>query len=304
MESQSQKIQPELSRDSAQSSAGFLSQDQRDILRIFLRNRLSVLGLGIVVFWIVFAFIGPALAPFPPQQMDFIHKLSPPGAAHPLGTDWLGRDVLSRLLHGTSITLLIGVIPIAIAIVIGVPTGAIAGYFGGRVETLIMRTADIFLSVPALVLAIAVTAALGPSLVNAMIAVSVVWWPWYTRLIHSQALSLSKRVFVEAAIGLGASHRAIIIRHLLPNMASSIFVRGSLDLGFAVLTMAGLGFIGMGAQAPSPEWGLAVSLGRRFMPEFWWISVFPGLAIFSVVLGFNLLGDGIRDAMDPEIRGR
>lgn len=304
MESQTQKIQSELSRDSAESSAGFLSQDQRDILRIFLRNRLSVLGLGIVVFWIVFAFIGPALAPFPPQQMDFIHKLSPPGAAHPLGTDWLGRDVLSRLLHGTSITLLIGVIPIAIAIVIGVPTGAIAGYFGGRVETLIMRTADIFLSVPALVLAIAVTAALGPSLVNAMIAVSVVWWPWYTRLIHSQALSLSKRVFVEAAIGLGASHRAIIIRHLLPNMASSIFVRGSLDLGFAVLTMAGLGFIGMGAQAPSPEWGLAVSLGRRFMPEFWWISVFPGLAIFSVVLGFNLLGDGIRDAMDPEIRGR
>ncbi len=297
-------IQSDLSGDAERSRNGFLTQDQRDILRIFLRNRLSVLGLGIVVFWIVFAFIGPALAPFPPQQMDFVHKLSPPSAAHPLGTDWLGRDVLSRLLHGTSITLLIGVIPIAIAIVIGVPTGAIAGYFGGRVETLIMRTADIFLSVPALILAIAVTAALGPSLVNAMIAVSVVWWPWYTRLIHSQALSLSKRVFVEAAIGLGASHRAIIIRHLLPNMASSIFVRGSLDLGFAVLTMAGLGFIGMGAQAPSPEWGLAVSLGRRFMPEFWWISVFPGLAIFSVVLGFNLLGDGIRDAMDPEIRGR
>ena len=304
MESQSQKIQSELSADSARSIAGLLSQDQRDILRIFLRNRLSVLGLFIVIFWIVFAIIGPALAPFPPQNMDFTHKLSPPGAAHPLGTDWLGRDVLSRLLHGTPITLLIGVIPIAIAILIGVPTGAIAGYFGGRVESLIMRTADIFLSVPALVLAIAVTAALGPSLVNAMIAVSVVWWPWYTRLIHSQALSLSKRVFVEAAIGLGASHRTIIIRHLLPNMASSIFVRGSLDLGFAVLTMAGLGFIGMGAQAPSPEWGLAVSLGRRFMPEFWWISVFPGLAIFSVVLGFNLLGDGIRDAMDPEIRGR
>lgn len=304
MDSQSQKTKSQLSSDPSRSRADFLSQDQRDILRIFLRNRLSVLGLTIVIFWIGIAIVGPTLAPVPPQEMDFTKKLNPPSAAHPMGNDWLGRDVFSRVLHGAPITLLIGVIPIAIAIVIGVPTGAIAGYFGGRAETLIMRTADIFLSVPALVLAIAVTAALGPSLVNAMIAVSVVWWPWYTRLTHSQALSLSKRVFVEAAIGLGASHRTIILRHLLPNMASSIFVRGSLDLGFAVLTMAGLGFIGMGAQAPSPEWGLAVSLGRRFMPEFWWISVFPGVAIFSVVLGFNLLGDGIRDAMDPEIRGR
>ena len=304
MDAQSQKIKSLVNGESRPSSAGFLSQDQRDILRIFLRNRLSVLGLCIVVFWIVVAIVGPTLAPLPPQEMNIMNRRSPPNASHPLGTDWLGRDVFSRVLHGTPITLMIGVVPIAIAIVIGVPTGAIAGYFGGRVETLIMRTADIFLSVPALVLAIAVTAALGPSLLNAMIAVSVVWWPWYTRLIHSQTLSLSKRVFVEAATGLGASHRTIIVRHLLPNMASSIFVRGSLDLGFAVLTMAGLGFIGMGAQAPSPEWGLAVSLGRRFMPEFWWISVFPGVAIFSVVLGFNLLGDGIRDALDPEIRGR
>lgn len=304
MNAQSQKIKSLVNGESRPSSTSFLSQDQRDILRIFLRNRLSVLGLCIVVFWIVVAIVGPTLAPLPPQEMDIMNRRSPPNASRPLGTDWLGRDVFSRVLHGTPITLMIGVVPIAIAIVIGVPTGAIAGYFGGRVETLIMRTADIFLSVPALVLAIAVTAALGPSLLNAMIAVSVVWWPWYTRLIHSQTLSLSKRVFVEAATGLGASHRTIIVRHLLPNMASSIFVRGSLDLGFAVLTMAGLGFIGMGAQAPSPEWGLAVSLGRRFMPEFWWISVFPGVAIFSVVLGFNLLGDGIRDALDPEIRGR
>ena len=304
MDGQSQNIKTLANGESQSAGTGFLSSDQRDILRIFLRNRLSVLGLGIVIFWLVVAIIGPALAPLPPQEMDIMNRRSPPNAAHPLGTDWLGRDVFSRVLHGTPITLLIGIVPIAIAILIGVPTGAIAGYFGGRVESLIMRTADIFLSVPALVLAIAVTAALGPSLLNAMIAVSVVWWPWYTRLIHSQTLSLSKRVFVEAAIGLGASHRSIIVRHLLPNMASSIFVRGSLDLGFAVLTMAGLGFIGMGAQAPSPEWGLAVSLGRRFMPEFWWISVFPGLAIFSVVLGFNLLGDGIRDALDPEIRGR
>ena len=208
MDAQSQKIKSLVNGESRPSSAGFLSQDQRDILRIFLRNRLSVLGLCIVVFWIVVAIVGPTLAPLPPQEMDIMNRRSPPNASRPLGTDWLGRDVFSRVLHGTPITLMIGVVPIAIAIVIGVPTGAIAGYFGGRVETLIMRTADIFLSVPALVLAIAVTAALGPSLLNAMIAVSVVWWPWYTRLIHSQTLSLSKRVFVEAATGLGASHRS------------------------------------------------------------------------------------------------
>lgn len=293
-----------LRRRSAQSVTNVLSQDQRDILRLFFRNRLSVIGLVIVLFWIVVALIGPSLAPYDPQEIDMMQRLLEPESNYWFGTDWLGRDVLTRLLYGTRTTLLVGVIPIGIAILVGVPTGAIAGYFGGRVETAIMRTADIFLSVPALVLAIAVTAALGPSLVNAMIAVSAVWWPWYTRLVHSQALSLSKRNFVEAAKGLGASDRTVIFRHILPNTASSILVRGSLDLGFAVLTMAGLGFIGMGAQAPSPEWGLAVSQGRRFMPHYWWISVFPGLAIFTVVLGFNLLGDGIRDALDPEARGR
>jgi peptide/nickel transport system permease protein len=282
----------------------WLSQDQRDILRILFRNPLAVLGLLIVSFWVLMALIGPSLAPYQPLQMDMVNRLQPPDSEHVLGTDWLGRDVLSRLLSGAPTTLIIGFVPIALAILVGVPTGMIAGFFGGWVETVIMRTADVFLSVPALVLAIAVTAALGPSLVNAMFAVSFVWWPWYTRLVHGQTLALSRRVFVEAAVAIGTSRRTIIMRHILPNVASSIFVRGSLDLGFAVLTMAGLGFIGMGAQAPDPEWGLTVSLGRRFMPEYWWISVFPGLAIFSIVLGFNLLGDGIRDALDPEIRGR
>ena len=204
MDAQSQKIKSLVNGDPRPSSTSFLSQDQRDILRIFLRNRLSVLGLVIVVFWIVVAIVGPTLAPLPPQEMDIMNRRSPPNASRPLGTDWLGRDVFSRLLHGAPITLMIGVVPIAIAIVIGVPTGAIAGYFGGRVETLIMRTADIFLSVPALVLAIAVTAALGPSLLNAMIAVSVVWWPWYTRLIHSQTLIPLEACFCRGCNGIGS----------------------------------------------------------------------------------------------------
>jgi peptide/nickel transport system permease protein len=299
-----QSYDQQVDTKSLRGLGGLLTEDQRDAARLFLRNRLSVVGLGIILFWLFIAAIGPSLTPYEPQDINMTQRLLSPSSSHWFGTDWLGRDVLSRILNGTRTTFLVAIIPIAIAIAIGVPTGAIAGYFGGRIEALIMRTADIFLAVPALVLAIAVTAALGPSLTNAMIAVSVVWWPWYTRLIHSQALSLSKRNFVEAARGLGAKDWTIILRHILPNATSSILVRGSLDLGFAVLTMAGLGFIGMGAQAPSTEWGLAVSLGRRFMPEFWWVSVFPGLAIFTVVLGFNLLGDGVRDALDPEARDR
>ena len=302
MSAQSQ-VSPSRSRSISQVS-GLLSQDRRDTIHVFTRNRLAVLGLTILLFWVIVAIVGPLLAPYPPNELNLPNKLMSPSRMHWFGTDWLGRDVLSRILYGARITLFVGFVPIAIAIIVGVPLGAMAGYFGGRSDTMIMRTADVFLSIPALVLAIAVTAALGPSLLNAMIAVSVIWWPWYTRLIHAQVLSLSKRVFVEAAKGLGASEWSILRRHILPNTASSIFVRGSLDLGFAVLTMAGLGFLGLGAQAPSPEWGLTVSQGRRFMPEFWWISVFAGLAIFTVVLGFNLVGDGIRDALDPEIRGR
>jgi peptide/nickel transport system permease protein len=285
-------------------ASNLFSEDRRRTVRIFLDNRLSVLGLGLILFWVVVALVGPFVAPYTYDEQDIVRRLEEPSSDYLLGTDWLGRDILSRILSGARITLFWGLMPIALAIVVGVPTGAIGGYFEGWFGSLIMRLADLFLSVPALLLAIAITTALSPSIFNAMLAISVVWWPWYTRLIHAQTLSLKEQVFVEAAQGLGASGRHILIRHVLPNTLSTILVRASMDLGFSVLYMAGLGFIGLGAQPPSPEWGLMVSSGRSYMPEHWWISLFAGLAIFSVVFGFNAMGDGVRDALDPEIRGR
>jgi peptide/nickel transport system permease protein len=284
--------------------SGLLSEDTRRTLRIFSASRLSLLGLSIILFWIAIAFVGPTIAPYGFDAMSLPERLLPPSGEHLLGTDWLGHDVLSRILWGTRITILWGLLPIGLAMMIGLPTGTIAGYFGGWLSVLIMRLADLFLSVPALLLAVAIAASLGPSLLSAMLAVSVVWWPWYTRLMHAETLALKERVFVQAARGLGASDGHIMARHILPNCLSTILVRASMDLGFSVLYMAALGFIGMGAQPPSPEWGLAVSIGREYMPQFWWMCVFPGLAVFSVVFGFNTMGDGIRDAFDPEIRGR
>lgn len=281
-----------------------LSEENRRTVRIFMSNRFAILGLAIVLLWVVIAFIGPAVAPYAYDDQDLVRRLQPPSAQHWLGTDWMGRDVFSRILWGARVTLSWGLMPIALALVIGVPTGAIGGYYGGWLGGLVMRVADLFLAVPALVLAIAITAALGPSLFNAMLAIAVVWWPWYTRLIHAETLALREQVFVDAARGLGASGVHILVRHILPNTLSTILVRSSMDLGFSVLYMAALGFIGMGAQPPSSEWGLMVSSGRSYMPEWWWISLCPGLAIFSVVFGFNMIGDGIRDAFDPEIRGR
>jgi peptide/nickel transport system permease protein len=196
------------------------------------------------------------------------------------------------------------VVPIAVAIVVGTPIGAIAGFYGGRMETVLMRIADVFLALPGLVLAIVVTSILGSKLFNVMVALSVVWWPWYARLTHAQALSLKSELFVEAARGLGASRFFNVMRHILPNSLSAVLIKGTTDLGFGILTMAGLGFLGMGAQPPSPEWGLDVSVARSYLWPHWWTGVFPGLAIFSVVLAFNFVGDGLRDALDPRMRGR
>jgi peptide/nickel transport system permease protein len=269
---------------------------------VFRRNRLALVGVAILSLWILVALAAPLIATDNPNQFDIVQRLAPPGRGHWFGTDWLGRDVFSRVVYGARTTLFVGVVPIAIATVVGVPLGAIAGYAGGAVETTIMRCADVFLAVPALILAIATAATLGPSLLNGMIAIAVVWWPWYTRLVHAETLSLSNQPWVEAVYGLGATRRRILFRHILPNESSPLLVRISLDLGFAVLVMAGLSFVGLGAQPPSPEWGLSVSLGRAYMPNYWWISVFPGLAIFTLVLAFNLIGDGLRDALDPELR--
>ncbi len=270
----------------------------------FFQNKLSVIGALIILAVVLIAILAPYIAPYPEDAGNAIHfsdTFAPPNKKHLLGTDDVGRDVLSRILIGSRISLMLGVVVLTIAVFIGVPLGLIAGYFGGITEKIIMRVTDIFLSIPPLVLALAVSAAFEPNLKNSMIAIAFSWWPWYTRLAYGEALSVKEEDFVEVAESLGASKWYIIFREILPNMTSTLVVKISLDFGYAILTGAALGFLGLGAQPPTPEWGTMVSLGREYLPNVWWISTFSGLAIFITVLGFNLLGDGLRDFFDVEV---
>ena len=271
----------------------------------FRSNRLSMVGLAILLFFIVVALVAPYVVPFPQDAAGKVHpldRLQAPSNEHPFGTDKVGRDIFSRVLLGTPIALQVGTVIIVLAASIGVTLGGIAGYFGGWVDELIMRITDVFLTVPALVLAIAVTAALGRGIINTMIGISLVWWPGFARLTRSLVLSLREELFVEAALGLGANNARILFRHILPNAVSPIIVKMSTDFGFAILTAAALGFIGLGAQPPTPEWGAMINDGRAYFPEEWWIATFPGMAIWLLVFGLNLLGDGLRDYLDPRAR--
>lgn len=273
--------------------------------RRFLRNRLSVLGAAIVLFLIALALVGPSLAPYPRDATGAVHisdRLKPPSAAHLLGTDDVGRDILSRMLVGSRLTLGAGVTVLLIAVALGTLLGAVSGFQGGRTDTLIQRVTEVFLTVPDLILAMAVSAALGPSLINVVIAISLVWWPGYCRLVRAEVLRTKNELYVEAAHAIGTSPSRILFGHVMPNIAAPLLVKASMDIGFAVLTLAALGFIGLGAQPPTPDWGKMISDGRRFLPESWWITAFPGFAIFLTVFAFNILGDGIRDVFDPRAR--
>lgn len=271
----------------------------------FRRNRLSLVGLSVLVFFIVISIFAPVIATHPGDATGKVHpveRLQPPSSEHYFGTDKVGRDIFSRVLMGTPIALQVGTVIIVLAAGIGVTVGGIAGYFGGWVDELLMRITDIFLTVPALVLAVAITAALGRGIINTMIGISLVWWPGFARLTRSLVLSLREELFVEAARGLGASDLRVLFRHILPNTVSPIIVKMSTDFGFAILTAASLGFIGLGAQPPTPEWGAMINDGRAYFPEEWWIATFPGMAIWLLVFGLNLLGDGLRDLLDPRAR--
>ncbi len=252
------------------------------------------------------AVIAPFIVPYPEDAIGRVNlkqKLKPPSATHHFGTDGVGRDIYTRVLLGTRVSLKIGLIIVIVASGIGVPLGIIAGYVGGWVNEVIMRVTDIFLSVPGRVLALAIIGALGPGITNSMIALSLVWWPGYVRLIQGKTLSLKEETFVEAARSLGIGTPRILFGHILPNCTSPLLVKMSMDMGMAILAAASLGFIGVGAQPPVPEWGAMVSEGRHFLPVWWWYATFPGSAIFITVLGFNLLGDGLRDILDPQSRG-
>ncbi len=270
------------------------------------RSPLSVVGFSLVALFLTIALIGPLITTHPEDIRGTIHidrKLSAPSAAHPFGTDEVGRDIYSQVIMGTRLSLQIGLIIIFVAMGIGIPLGMAAGYLGGWVGEVIMRVTDIFLSVPGLLLALAIVGALGPGIKNAMIALSLVWWPGYIRLVQGKTLSLREESFVEAARSLGASRFRLLFFHILPNCTSPILVKASMDMGMAILFAANLGFIGVGAQPPEPEWGAMISAGRNYLPDHWWLATFPGLAILITVLGFNLLGDGLRDVLDPQSRG-
>ena len=280
-------------------------REARRYVRVFLKSASSVAGLVLVLLFLALAALGPSLVPYPDDARGAVHldaKLSPPSAAHPFGTDEVGGDVYTRVIMGARLSLAIGLIITGLAALIGVPLGVAAGYSEGLTGEIIMRVTDIFLSVPALVLAIAIVGALGPGILNAMVAIALVWWPGYVRLVHGKTLALRQDVFVEAARAMGAGRARIALVHVLPNCVSPIVVKMSMDMGTAILTAASLGFVGLGAQPPYPEWGAMISHGRNYLPTWWWYSAFPGLFIYLTVLGFNLLGDGLRDLLDPKTR--
>ncbi len=274
-------------------------------IHTFRRNISAMLGLSIVIVFLITAAIGPWVVPYPEDAKGTIHleiKLLPPSTAHWFGTDEVGDDVLTRVIIGARVSLQIGLIVTGIAILIGVPLGLIAGFVGGWTGEAIMRFTDVFLAVPGLILAIAIVGALGPGINNAMLALSLVWWPGYVRLVQAKTLSLKNSIYVDAARSMGASNMRIVFVHILPNCSSPIVVKASMDMGLAILGAASLGFLGLGAQPPFPEWGAMISVGRNYLPDWWWYSFFPGLSIFLTVLGFNLMGDGLRDILDPRSR--
>jgi peptide/nickel transport system permease protein len=265
-------------------------------------NPLLLAGGTIALLIVVVALAAPLLAPYPADAGSATHPfavLRPPSALHWFGTDQVGRDVASRVIYGARVSPLIAVFVLLIAGVVGIPLGVVAGYFGGWLDDVIMRITDIFLAFPALLLALALAAVLPPSLTSVTIAIAVTWWPWYTRLIRGQAASVAGRPYVEACRALGISRRRIIFRHILPNSITPLIVQLSLDVGGVILTASALSFLGLGAQDPTPDWGLMVASGQAYFTTAWWLVTFPGLAILITAFGFNLLGDGLRDQLDP-----
>ena len=266
--------------------------------RRFWRNPAAIVGLVLISLLVLIAVLASLISPDPIVQ-NLSNRLLPPSSEHLLGTDQLGRSVWGRVAHGASLSLQVGVIVTLISVSVGVLVGLLAGTFGGIWDNVLMRVTDIFFAFPSLILAMAIAAALGPSLTNTIIAVAIVNWPSYARLVRAQALALREREFVEAARAIGTSRLGIALRHVLPNTLTPVLIQASFDVGQAILTAAGLSFIGFGAQPPTPEWGAMVSETRNFISEAPWASSAPAIAILLAVLAFNLLGDGLRDALDP-----
>ena len=265
------------------------------------RNPLMAVGLVICVVWFAVSLGAGAVAPYDPLQQDVRARLQPPSTAHPFGTDQLGRDVLTRVLYGGQISLPAGLLVIVSAAIVGTAIGAVAGYAGGVWDELLMRVTEVFMAFPIIILAMSIAAALGPSVLNAVIAMIVVWWPNYARIVRSLVISVKSNEYVDAARAIGASNRYILWRTILPNCVAPAVVMATLDIGNAILIFAGLSFLGLGPEPSAPEWGRMVADGIDYFDQ-WWLSAFPGIAIFTVVMAFNFIGDGLRDLADPRTR--
>ncbi|CDO03217.1 Glutathione transport system permease protein GsiD [Oceanobacillus picturae] len=270
-------------------------------LRI-IKSKTALIGVIIIVLLVLTAILAPVIATHSPTAQDIVNRYQAPSSDHLLGTDELGRDIFSRIVYGTRISIQIGVIAVGISLAIGVLLGGIAGYYGRWIDQIVMRFIDIMMAFPSILMAIALVAVLGPSLQNAMIAVGIVGIPQFARIVRSAVLSIKENEYIEAAKSIGAKHGRILIQHVLPNCVAPIIVQATLGVGTAILDAAGLSFLGLGAQPPTPEWGAMLSDGRAAIQNAPWVVAFPGLAIFFVVLGFNLFGDGLRDALDPRLK--
>jgi peptide/nickel transport system permease protein len=284
------------------------SRADRSGLRYFFKrfsreSPLNIVALFIIAVFLLLCINGDFVTPHDPLATDASNRLLAPSLNHPFGTDEVGRDVLSRVMSGARYSLGIATLILVIAIPIGTLIGILAGYYGGYIDELLMRLTDIFLAFPAIILAMAIAAALGPSLRNTVIALTAVYWPWYARLVRGQILQIKQMDYIEAGRALGVGTPRLVMRHILPNSLAPIIIQGTIDIGFAVLATSSLSFIGLGAQPPTPEWGTMITNARTYFRVAWWYFTFPGLALMFTVVGFNLLGDGLRDYLDPRTRG-
>ena len=291
-------------KDAKNNAAASQEPRHASAWQIFTRNKLAIVGLCFILFWVIVALVAPFVAPYDPTGINFADKLVAPGVnGHILGTDQYGRDVLSRIMYGARISIWCGVISVGISLVIGTILGGIAGYYGGLVSIVIMRVMDAMCAFPSLVLAIVIASVMGRGTVSAMIAVGIVSIPDYARLMFAETSSIRGRPYIEAGVAIGLKNNQLIARHVLPNCMSQLLVKATLGLGFAILTVSSLSFLGMGVQPPTPEWGNMISEGRSYIISGeWWMTTFPGLAIMTSILGFNLVGDGVRDILDPRNR--
>ncbi len=271
------------------------------------RDRISVISLMLILLLALAAIFAQVITPYPQEgagEPNILNKLKPPSAEHPFGTEALGRDILARVLYGARTSLIAGLAIVGFSIIIGTLLGSLAGFFGGMIDEVIMRITDIFLAFPPLLLAMVIAAVLKPSLGNAILAITLTWWPWYTRLARAQTLSVRERDYVRAARGIGVKKLTIVRRHIIPNILTPILVQGTLDLGAAILTVSSLSFLGLGVPPPQAEWGAMIREGRIYIQNGrWWVPTFPGIALFLTIMAFNLLGDGVQVTTNPKTRG-